>query len=243
MSSQISPLNITEARDVTYAMNNEIEGPTATLTQECVDEEKPKSVLKQIYNKISIFHYKNWSHLFKYLIFYTMVIYIINLILMYSLDDQYSGIVKSTVSPDGTAINTPRTISEIFLQPLYFTTTTVSTIGYGDICPTSTLTRTITAFQQLMLIFVLYNTLQNDQSKNLESIKKLVIDNSYLTDEQMSEKIKELKIVSKLLFKDKMQYKCKNIGVITRPMIEKILKDKASIAKTNILEKKNEISE
>jgi len=102
------------------------------------------------------------SKLFKNLLLYLMIIFTINMLIF---------IV------DGDAFNNNKDVSFVqkIIDCFYFSTTTMSTIGYGDITPQKWYSRMAVSLEQLMVIAILYNTLQIEQEKQSHDLQDALL--------------------------------------------------------------------
>lgn len=74
----------------------------------------------------------------------------------YLLSNEHTNVsaYEQTVGSDGMRITTPRNTTDMTVDSIYFTTTTLSSVGYGDILPITNVGKLAVACQQFVVFML-----------------------------------------------------------------------------------------
>jgi hypothetical protein len=121
----------------------------------------PKSCVGKIPTHFNSDKYNHmFSTVFKYLIVYVLCLIILNWILMASTDSFNKTSDKSDDYKYGWNFNT-------LIDSIYFTFTTLTSVGYGDISPNTNFTKFVVSMEQLGMLFITFSVSQQQQMKDI----------------------------------------------------------------------------
>lgn len=72
------------------------------------------------------------------------------------------------------SVDKNRPMKDTLSDALYFTTTTFSSVGYGDITPTTTNAKLIVAIEQILLIFLSLGAIGYEATYNNKNLKNIM---------------------------------------------------------------------